>query len=160
MSVQLKVVQYQMDWSGIPLASGDDDVNTQDGRTTTVTITANQLRISEDGRSVLVTVMCDIHEDHKNYTNLHREEVVNIPIPYDWNGKLLRFVDVTDFQFRTRYPGKNHNWNDFTKNVSNSCVHDGRVKFDDNNENTGLGDSESAGLILNFAIPVLVDDQY
>ncbi len=153
-----KVLTKRLEWAGIPCVGGDDEVMSKKGRKTMVKVHADQLRIAEDGRAVIVHVSCDIQEMHPDHTNLHREEDFLIPLPYDWNGKALQPADVKDFGFENGFLGKNHQWNELEIAVPNSCVHDGRVKFDDDNDDGRYPDSETSGLVLNFSIPVLVDD--
>lgn len=138
------------------IGGGDPDIFSKPGRKTRMILEADNLRIREDGKALLVHVVYDVKEMRSNDTQLRYEGDVQIPVPLDWNGKLLQFADVSDFYLQTTFVGQNHQWNEITINQQNSCIQSARARVD------GKGDDDqgNAALQVTFRVPVLIDDAH
>jgi hypothetical protein len=150
-----KLLVHSHEIPSVPwIGGGDPDVYAKPGRRTGLIIQVNNLRITEDGKGLTAHLVYDVREMRADYTNLRYEGDVNIPVPYDWNARVLQFADVTDFDVQTVIVGENHQWNEIAFNTVNSCVQSVRARFD----GKGRDDQGNAALQLTFRIPVLVED--
>ena len=150
-----KLLVHSHEIPSVPwIGGGDPDVYTKSGRQTRLMIQVNNLRVTEEGKALTAHLVYDVLEMHSNNTNLRYEGDVEIPVPYDWNAKVLQIADVTDVDVQTVIAGENHQWNDITVNTVNSCVQSLRARLD----GEGRDDQGNAALQLTFRIPVLVED--
>jgi hypothetical protein len=151
----IKTLVYFHEVPSVPwIGGGDPDVFSKPGRRTRMILEANSLRVREDGKALLVHIAYDVMEMRSNNTHLRYEGDVSIPVPLDWNAKVLQFADVADFYLQTTFVGQNHMWNEININQPNSCIQSARAKVD------GPGDDNqgNAALQVTFRVPVLVDD--
>ncbi|MBK1988825.1 hypothetical protein A0J48_014980 [Sphaerospermopsis aphanizomenoides BCCUSP55] len=138
------------------IGGGDPDVYTKPGRKTRMILEANNLRVREDGKALLIHIAYDVKEMRSNYTHLRYEGDVTIPVPLDWKAKVLKFADVEDFYLQTSFVGENHQWNEIIMNVPNSVIQSARARIDGH----GNDDQGNASLQVTFKIPVLVEDRF
>jgi hypothetical protein len=136
------------------VAGGDPDVYTKPGRKTHIHITVDQLRLSEDGRSILAHVLYEVREGRSDWTVLKFEQsdAQIAPVPYDYP-KVLEIVDTTDFDMQVTHTGQYHTPFNFS-NEANSCVSSGSYSID------GKGDDNlgNANVAFNIRIWVMVED--
>ena len=152
----LKTLVHFHEVPSVPWIGGSDpDIFSKPGRRTRMVLEADNLRIREDGKALLVHLVYDVLEMRSNHSNLRYESDVSIPVPLDWDAKVLQFADVTDFYLQTTFVGQNHQWNEITINQPNSCIQSARARLD------GSGDDHhgNTALQVTFRVPVLVDDR-
>ncbi|MBD2328210.1 hypothetical protein [Alkalinema sp. FACHB-956] len=153
----LKTLVHFHEVPSVPwIGGGDPDIFSKSGRKTRMILEANDLRVREDGKALLVRLTYDVKEMRTNNTHLRYEGEVSIPVPLDWNAKVLQLADVTDFYLQTTFVGENHQWNEINLNTPNSCLQSARAKVD----GPGNDDQGNAALQVTFRIPVLVDDAH
>ena len=151
----IKVVPLPHSWETMQMKSigpGDADVFTKKGRTTNVSFKANNIRVSEDGKSIVISVSYKISEGRKDYTNL--EWVGDVYIPLEYESKIIKVVDTSDFSWEGSFQGENHNWNQINVNTPNSCITDLSLKID----GKGDDDTGNAGVKAQFLVRAEVDD--
>jgi hypothetical protein len=134
------------------IAGGDADLTTKAGRKTRMILEADNLRVSEDGKAIFVRLAYDLLEMRTNNTNLRYEGDVRIPVPLTRDAKVLQLAEVADFYLQTNFTGENHQWNEISVNLPNSCIQSARAKID----GPGSDNQGNAALQVTFRIPVLV----
>ena len=126
---------------------GDDEVNTKDGRHTTVKLNLTRPVVEPQASRLKVHVVYDVIEGRRDYTHLQMSEDILIPLPNDWTQVTVQ--GAADFNTRMVIYGKNHRWNPVNVNTVN-WMQTLEAKID------GPGDDAegNAGLRINFAIPL------
>jgi hypothetical protein len=149
----LKTIVYSYEVTSVPwIGGGDADITSKPKRITRMILEANNLRMTEDGKALLVHLVYDVKEMRTNNTQLRYEGDVRIPTPLNWK-RMVQFSDVTDFYLQTNIGGENHQWNEITVNTPNSCIQNARARID----GPGNDDQGNAALQVTFRIPVLVE---
>jgi hypothetical protein len=149
----LKTIVYSYEVTSVPwIGGGDADITSKPKRITRMILEANNLRMTEDGKALLVHLVYDVKEMRTNNTQLRYEGDVRIPTPVNWK-KMVQFSDVTDFYLQTNIGGENHQWNEITVNTPNSCIQNARARID----GPGNDDQGNAALQVTFRIPVLIE---
>jgi hypothetical protein len=149
----LKTIVYSYEFTSVPwIGGGDADITSKPKRITRMILEANNLRMTEDGKALLVHLVYDVKEMRTNNTQLRYEGDVRIPTPLNWK-RMVQFSDVTDFYLQTNIGGENHQWNEITVNTPNSCIQNARARID----GPGNDDQGNAALQVTFRIPVLVE---
>jgi hypothetical protein len=149
----LKTIVYSYEVTSVPwIGGGDADITSKSKRITRMILEANNLRMTEDGKALLVHLVYDVKEMRTNNTQLRYEGDVRIPTPVDWK-RMVQFSDVTDFYLQTNIGGENHQWNEITVNTPNSCIQNARARID----GPGNDDQGNAALQVTFRIPVLIE---
>jgi len=141
---------YVYSWESLSMQDvgpGDDEVNTKDGRHTTVKLNLTKPVVEPQASRLKVHVVYDVIEGRRDYTHLQMSTDILIPLPTDWSQ--VRVQGVADFRTNMVIYGKNHRWNPVDVNTA-SWMQTLEAKID------GPGDDAdgNAGLRINFAIPL------
>lgn len=144
--LQVSVIPY--------FSGGDTEVNTRPGRTTTVRLNADRVRVSNDKRYVFVRVDFHIIENASNHTHLRYFTDFRIPLPHGWRNKELSIGgNARELDVNLSIQGKRHDWIEIPINDEDTIVQDARIKID----GPGNNDDENAELELWFYIPMNVN---
>lgn len=136
------------------IGPGDEDVNTQSGRSTTVTVKSSAPRPAYGSTEVVVTLEYKVREGRKDNTTLYAKEVVTIQLE---NG--ARFVEFgggyTDADYKEVIGGEQHDWFDITNRsgIRGSVLQWCNIKID----GKGDDDNGNAQLSGHLSIPLVVE---
>ena len=90
------------------LIGGDADVFTKQGRSTRVTLNANNIRLSSDGKAFLVDVYYDVYERHSNNTWLKWQGTCRCDIPLDSQKGSAYVANVREYERTWDVYGEEH----------------------------------------------------
>lgn len=137
-------------------AGGDADVNTQEGRTTRVTLIADHIDVSGDGRSILVHVRYEVVEQSRNNTALRWDGIAELPIPVDAqrHSSSIQSVDVRDYNETWDVGGQRHDAVEVPNTAGTVIFGPGSTYSID-----AQGDDETnARVELRLRVPIQYDD--
>jgi hypothetical protein len=137
----------RLEWAG----GGDPDVYTKPGRTTQVTLVANNVRPAEDWKSVFVDVYYSVKEMASNNTFLRWRGTATLPIPID--ARRMRLMDVRDVNRTWYVKGQVHD-NLELSDIAGTVIGPGSTYRID-----GKGDDQyNAQIDLHLKVPLMYDD--
>jgi hypothetical protein len=128
---------------------GDAEVNSQNGRTTSVAVRTASL--VNHGSYLTITVTYEVTEGRPDFT--HLRETKNFTIQAPQGCRITKFGSGRVHEnFSKNFAGKDHNWHDIREAVhpSGTYFSELKVKFDD----VGRDDTGNAQLTGTLAIPV------
>lgn len=139
----------RLEWAG----GGDPDIYSKPGRTTEVTLTADNIRPAEDWKSVLVDVYYSVKEMAKNNTFLRWRGTAVLPIPIDAIKGRMQLMDVRAFNRSWFVRGEVHDSIDVPYTESTVISQGSRYRID------GKGDDQyNAQIDLHLKVPIAYDD--
>ena len=139
----------RLEWAG----GGDPDVYTKPGRTTQVTLVANNVRPAEDWKSVFVDVYYSVKEMANNNTFLRWRGTATLPIPIDARKGRMRLMDVRDVNRTWYVKGQVHD-NLELSDIAGTVIDPGSTYRID-----GKGDDQyNAQIDLHLKVPLMYDD--
>lgn len=136
------------------IAGGDSDVNSQNGRTTRVSVVTLNPVVSPDGTGVFVTVVYEVQEGSSNNTHLRGEQTVAFQVQPG-----ARLVQVgpggMNANYNAVFRGKDHGSHDISSQsgIAGTYLQTCSVKFDDK----GDDDHGNANLNGHMQLPVTVE---
>jgi len=141
---------FGQSWESMEMESigpGDPDVNTKDGRITTVKINLTRPEAEPQATRLKVHVIYDVIEGRRDFTHLQMNRDILLGLPFDWRNVVVK--NAADFNFEMVVSGKNHQWIPIDVSECN-WIQSIEAKID------GPGDDNSgnAGLRIVFAIPL------
>lgn len=144
-----EVASNRLEWAG----GGDPDVYTKPGRTTRVSLVADNIRFNEDGMSVLVDIYYSVKEMRKNHTFLRWRSTEALPIPRDARNHTMEIMDVRGFDRSWYVRGQIHDFLGLA-GTDGTVIKEGTYRID------GRGnDQYNAGINLVLEVPIRYYDQ-
>jgi hypothetical protein len=138
-----------LNWIG----GGDPDIYSQPGRTTRVTLVAENIRPSDGWRSILIDVRYEVLEMAKNNTLLSWRGTAELPIPIDAQKFRVQLLDIRGFNKSWYVKGKIHD-NIAIPDPAGTIIAAGSTYRIDGAGN----DQTNAQISLYLQVPLMYDD--
>jgi hypothetical protein len=139
----------RLEWAG----GGDADVFTKGGRTTRVTLIADNIRPADDWRSVLVDIFYSVLEMRSNNTFLRWRGTAELPVPTNAQRRRMRLMNVRNYNMIWDVRGEVHDMDEVPQIAGTAIAPGSLYRID------GPGDDQTnAEIDLQLRVPVEFDD--
>ena len=134
------------------IGGGDPDVYTKPGRSTRVSLRADNIRPADDWRAVLVDVQYTVTEMRSNDTMLQWRGTARLPIPADALPHRMQVMDVRGYDRSWIVRGQQHDYLE-VPGAGSDVIRGGTYRID------GKGDDQTnAQIDLQLQVPIRYDD--